>query len=356
MATVSSVFDYCRSLLHYRCFVKAQGPLDGSRKVLYLEIDRSRFKRYLYTFIKFFTLCGYDVCVKPGSLLFYDLWKERYSRLLLEERLVRFAVPPKQVPVLQVNSARLSADYFRFLVAEADPAAFRVPMTQHPLMYHHGWWNSPIEATKRMRSVFMVGNFDPQFYQQVETDKLFNVASRVTIMSSLAAQGRLLQLKGLAMLQNFLAQQADNQVVLLDRRETDVPMPELRGLLARFDFYFALPGVVMPFSHNIIEAMSVGCIPLIQANYARLFQPALVDGKNAITFNDVQDLNVVIDRLFSLEDGLVHQMHREVTDYYDNFLVPAYTVAQVERNREATIYLQAEHRSVQLLRERQKVR
>jgi hypothetical protein len=53
-------------------------------------------------------------------------------------------------------------------------------------------------------------------------------------------------------------------------------MDELRHWLAKFDFYFALPGVVMPFSHNIIEAISVGCIPFIQQSSSHLFLSQLV--------------------------------------------------------------------------------
>ena len=56
------------------------------------------------------------------------------------------------------------------------------------------------------------------------------------------------------------------------------------------NFYFALLGVVLPFAHNVVEAMSAGVIPFLQEGYANLFQPALIDRLQAVTFKDINDL------------------------------------------------------------------
>ena len=65
-------------------------------------------------------------------------------------------------------------------------------------------------------------------------------------------------------------------------------MPDLRPTLAKFRYYMAYPGVFMPFSHNVFEAMSVGCIPIIEDKYADLFQPKLEHLKNSFKFSTIR--------------------------------------------------------------------
>jgi hypothetical protein len=49
----------------------------------------------------------------------------------------------------------------------------------------------------------------------------------------------------------------------------------------------------MPLCHNVIEAMSVGTIPIIQKEYAALY-PNLTDNENAVIFNDLEHLDSIL--------------------------------------------------------------
>ena len=66
---------------------------------------------------------------------------------------------------------------------KGDPGnSFHVPSTtQHPLMYHAGYWNHPVGNTKRKRSVFMAGNFDPKWYNQIKEDGIFELMSWLAV-------------------------------------------------------------------------------------------------------------------------------------------------------------------------------
>ncbi|MDN3656763.1 hypothetical protein QWZ08_14045 [Ferruginibacter paludis] len=334
---------------YYRFFFN---PKAGKKNIL-LDLKENHFKRYLYLLIKFLHLQGYTIYINRNFNLLYELKKENCVSFLFDEKIVNLGVPPSQTELINLNDQVLSADYFSSTSTEKNQSPENVcfiPMAQHPLMYHAGWWNVPLENVKRKRSLFMAGNFDEQIYDTIKTDDLFSVLSRTDVYSFLNRKKLLLPIKSMNDLHHFFTANNDNQILLLDRLQMDVPMNELRDWLSKFDFFFALPGITIPFSHNIIEAMSAGCIPFIQWSYADMFMPPLCDGKQVITFDNSDDLENKIDYLFSLAPDEIELLRKGVNEYYNNFLIPSSVVASMEACGFNKIYLQAESHSVTLLR------
>jgi hypothetical protein len=127
-------------------------------------------------------------------------------------------------------------------------------------------------------------------------------------------------------------------------------MDELRPTLAKFNYFLACPGVTMPYAHNIIEAMSVGCIPIIQKEYATMFFPALENEINAIIFSGLSELVSRIKFALNLPESQIGFMRREVTKYYNNQLTPLALRHKLLKYPYSKIYLQAEHNSVALIK------
>jgi hypothetical protein len=124
-------------------------------------------------------------------------------------------------------------------------------------------------------------------------------------------------------------------------------------VLASADFFVAAPGVIMPFSHNVVEAMAVGAVPILQ--YPELFSPPLEDGVNCIRYDGEDDLLARLERLFTLSDSVVAALRDNVVAYYETHLAPETAVATLMAKlpEVKTLYLNAEHVSVyQLLRVR----
>lgn len=318
-----------------------------TNKAVVIQVKHPHFKRYLYLFIKFLYLEGYTIYVKPNFITFYNLKTDQFCTYLFSEKIICVDKPPKNVKTIVLDKTVLNANYFE---APKTTAAYYVPMSQHPLMYKENWWNAPIVDEKRKQSVFMAGNFDESTYLAIENDNVFTTISRLGIYSFLANKQLLYSIDSLQKLQTFYESTIDFKIILLNRLKLNVPMDELRHWLAKFDFYFALPGVVMPFSHNIIEAMSVGCIPFIQQSYADMFSPPLINHKQVLTFTDITDLQDKIKYLFALDSYKIAQMRNEVYAYYNNYLTPTKVVQNLEKANFKNIYLQAEHYSVALLK------
>ena len=89
----------------------------------------------------------------------------------------------------------------------------------------------------------------------------------------------------------------------------------MKSILTKFDFFLALPGIEIPQSHNVIEAISMGCIPVIQQSYANLFSPPLENKINAIIFENFIDLDIVINEIFKLNVSEINELRKNVLDY-----------------------------------------
>jgi len=312
-------------------------------KIIYVAMEHFPFGRYLYTLLKFFSIEGYKIYIRP-SFRFYFAISQQFdnTHLLLKERIVYFAKPQKGIAIT-LNDKNVSPDYFNLLQPPIN-GSYHVPMAQHPLMYHHRHFDEPIkESTSRAFAIIMSGNFDHQFYDHINSTVFPNINSRLSVRNYLAKH---MDVKLPSNYNLIFGEQFERQVVIVDTKVCNIPMPELRSKLAEFHFYLALPGILMPLCHNVVEAMSVGSIPIIQEGYAALLKPALNHGINAIIFTNLEDLIFKIEYAFQLDKTQVEQMHEQVLEYYKEYLTPAQVVRRIIASPIHTLYLPAEQNSV----------
>lgn len=109
--------------------------------------------------------------------------------------------------------------------------------------------------------------------------------------------------------------------------EIRVPNDQWHDFLATGDFFLCCPGIVIPQSHNAIEAMAVGTIPILQ--YAEYFHPALAHGINCIAFSGEADLVEKIREVVRMDAGAVARMRRNVIAYYEKYLHHAAVAAML---------------------------
>ncbi len=105
--------------------------------------------------------------------------------------------------------------------------------------------------------------------------------------------------------------------------------------LAKSDFFLAPPGIIMPMCHNIIEAMSVGAIPV--TNYPEWFHPKLEHLKNCIAFSDKADLVEKVKLVLDMDREQIRSLRQNVIRYYQEFLKPARFIETVEKNKDRHI-------------------
>lgn len=107
--------------------------------------------------------------------------------------------------------------------------------------------------------------------------------------------------------------------------------------LSYTDFFLACPGVNHPLCHNIIEAMSVGCIPILE--YDNYFYPSLQHNKNAYFFKGEADLITKMNQIFEMSAENIKIMKQNVIDYYENYLKPEVFIKKLEQDQNNQEYI-----------------
>lgn len=126
-------------------------------------------------------------------------------------------------------------------------------------------------------------------------------------------------------------------LVIMNTRHCRVPVDDWLWTVANAGFYLACPGYRYPMSHNIIEALAVGSVPITQ--YPELFFPALEDGVNCLVFQGADDLSQVVQRAFQMPQEAVATMSAAAAQYYDEHLSPAATVRGLLNRPDRTVRL-----------------
>jgi len=113
------------------------------------------------------------------------------------------------------------------------------------------------------------------------------------------------------------------------------------------DFVLSPPGWCMPVSHNLIEAMFCGAIPI--TNGGAFMAEPLEDDVNCLAFKNVEELAAAVERALAMDVGEVERMRWAVLDYYERFLEPNAFGEKLLRSESARVLVNAEENSVPLV-------
>lgn len=108
----------------------------------------------------------------------------------------------------------------------------------------------------------------------------------------------------------------------------------------------------MPHSHNMIEAMSVGTIPVTQ--YGRHLHPPLRDRCDCVAYSDLADLDSILEELMLMDPEDIEGLRSGVRDYFSDHIDPKHVVDGWRAMESKTLHLlfNAEEASLDLLRKR----
>jgi glycosyltransferase involved in cell wall biosynthesis len=114
--------------------------------------------------------------------------------------------------------------------------------------------------------------------------------------------------------------------------------------LQECDFVLSPPGWCMPVSHNLIEAMFCGAIPITNSG-AFMAEPLAV-GVNCLAFKNVEELAAAVERASAMDEREVGRMSSSVRKYYDRFLDPKAFAEELVRSERRRVFVNAEENSV----------
>jgi hypothetical protein len=241
------------------------------------------------------------------------------------------------------------------------PEALRMPYFMHPSIYHRGLHKrrspstaldsrlSTLDSAAKQRRRFRIGFFgthDREFYTKHYHFPGMNRFEILEVFLQKFGQ-RMTRLRG------FPRDYEPCEIaVSIDGRGGDrqgksfLPQEHYFAALRECDFVLSPPGICTPLSHNLIEAMFCGAIPI--TNAGSFMAEPLKDGETYVEFHDAEGLVSVIERALAMDSGEVSRMQEAVRDYYERFLEPEAFVENAIRSNSTRILVNAEENSVPL--------
>jgi hypothetical protein len=332
-ASIFLLKSYFNNLLS---FYKAGAKLNSSecytKPCLVFDLQRC-FERYTYNLIKFAILSGYQVKIKhnfsfiagikgygkfifnePVKLVFYH--KRRSHDILVTDQ------QQKQ----HAYRKRVYLDYDYFSPKPLSQALFQCSFSMHPLIYYNGSFGQLEHLRLQTRKIKVVfsGNYQEESYQagSMYIEDLFQKSPRPAtiqlLLHELKASEKIVLIP--EEYKNISTKDFQNKLTFIDTSVQRIDNKKWLEFIADADFFLAPCGVYMPFSHNIIEAMAVGTIPITE--YPEMFRPGLQDGHTCLAYSGKQDAVRAVRQALALSDDQVKQMRHQVIDYYLQYLAP----------------------------------
>lgn len=302
-----------------------------------------------------FEIAGWQIVMRPRPWLLLNL--RNRAEYIYDVDELRFSVrqpPSSQVVITDRPGVKdaifLDTDFFK---PDKNIRSFSLPFFMHPDVYHTRLYEALPDLrdkTSRLVKVFLGGNLG-EIYDTNEMRDRFGLMNRSevakTVINWFEGKSGYFEIESSADADAVLGGKAGADVVVMKRPL--VPLPKWMELLAASEFFLAPPGLLMPFSHNIIEAMAMGTIPITE--YGHMFDPPLVHGETCLAFsNEVELLGQITDAL-NMEAVDIDRMRQNIVQYYKENLDSAAVVAKIYERREhlERIYLIAGHLSVAAL-------
>ena len=322
----------------------------NSKRIAYFDLRENPFHRYLEILMHMLEIQGYTIVIRP-RVGFLSSWASR--SLFTGLRTVRTGRKPEGDGHLiftddpgQSNGSLLTAEYF----AEGSNVleGYQVPMPMGIQFYLYRWHDMQVDkSAARHRGILFFGNLDVKPYSREVIQTAFNCFPRAEVLGHIERvfPHRIERPK----VRQEITVQGPRDIVLVDQRDCYIQPHKLRAVLSSFNFFLALSGIVMPLCHNLIEAMSTGCIPILQ--YPHLLSPALQDGINCLSYSTMDELDEILKRIPGMEEKEIRHIRDGVNEYYMNHLTPAKVVGELERHQHqsGTVRLNAEAGSTRLL-------
>lgn len=318
-------------------------------KIAYFDLERNVYHRYLLIFMEMLRGRGYTILLRHR----FRCMARWDTSLLIGQfpflKIVRHSPPKADLTFTDrpgTAGIQIAPDYFS--EGPGTQGTYFLPMPMSHGIYVNGLdkWVPDLAKIPSTRALFFAGNVDPRQYNSASLEQIFHVFNRCHLLSLIQRSfpDRVASPKSS---EEFSGIRPDQDILLLDRHAYNIPERELRTTLARHDLFLAAPGVVMPFCHNLTEAMSVGSIPVLQ--FAHLMAPPLEHGVNCFSFSNEEELVAILTEFPHMGTDKIHRMRTNVLDYYAKHLTVDAVISKLESGTVERLKLHAEANSVALI-------
>lgn len=319
-------------------------PIPADRSLVMLDFNSTRVDgpqgRRFYSMFIFFVRAGYYPLINKNYLFLHNI-SSRYKKLCLQEEFSLFTSPAEinhpYVLVTDKKDSLYAAQATKVLVIDHKPdykdgdGTYPYPFPMFPSIYAEkkDLQIDEYRQIKKQWRVFFGGGAKVNEYDKASIRNIYKKIPRGEVLDILRKKlpkNQWIEPADSAQLDDLL-QSEFNGMVLVNTDYCRIPVEQWLSVLSLGSFYLACPGVRYPMSHNSIEAMAVGSVPIIQ--YPELFYPSLTDGENCLVYKDAESLIKVVSSAMSMTAEEINRLSKGASDYYDQYLSPQQAVGRL---------------------------
>jgi len=234
----------------------------------YLNVqDVEILDRYLLNFLLQLNSCSPTIIVIPLKIKFLKRFFEgrnwrTYQTMLIQSSNLHFALKTNLRAWKAVNF-----DYFRTEIKNI--ATYKVTIGPHPIHFNN---YRKVSGTEKRNGIYFSGAQSQQ-YSKNFSNNTWGMPSRVETIEFLKENG--------------LGE------IIFNRMSPDAYFTKLK----QSAYFLALPGMYMPLSHNVFEAMFSGCIPIIHLRYLQLLPETMQEELTPYSWDSHVELLQLISKL-----------------------------------------------------------
>jgi hypothetical protein len=184
-------------------------------------------------------------------------------------------------------------------------------------MHPFNYLETQANLSSKKIGIILSGNFEEKIYNTTLIPDNFRLLNRWDIYQEVIKHKRVLSISGKELMEDLDTKKFSDKLVAMRWQSGASPNQKWRYYLTAADFIFCAPGMTMPMCHNVLEAMSVGVIPIL--NYPHWLNPSLQDEFNCLVYQSISDIELIIDKALSLSQELKNEMAKNVINYYDAY-------------------------------------
>jgi hypothetical protein len=271
---------------------------------------------------------GYATLLRCSNLILSGIARKTFGREMLGQAYVRRIAPSQPIPngslVLgdyapdrseRAEMQRCGLTYLQMLIGRnVDRSVPVMPYPMHPatLRYLVDADLASLRRRTNHRQAILFAGCQKARYGDSWMRREFGILSRLEVLDTLRQQYA-------NRIQESLQQSGPTRpIVLMDSRSHPIPASQWLSTLGAARFFLCCPGGRQPLCHNLVEAMSVGTIPIIE--YGDRITPELVDGETAICFRGREGLLDAVRRIDGMTAEQLTELSQRVAQFYDRHL------------------------------------
>ena len=287
---------------------------NDSEPVIYINLNhRTKVRTYLNLFFRIYQVYKEPIVIKFSLLrmIFLAKWFNKLDYIYFEK-------PFSKITKLKVFSHHKNADFivdfnYKKVYSSDDYQSNALPYIMHPSNYLY----PDFKIFEKNIGILMSGNFEERIYNTKIISDNFGLLNRWEIYTEIRKHKKTLSISGNELVRDLNTRRFKDSLVLMNWQSGAINTEKWRCYLSSADFIFCAPGMTMPMCHNVLEAMSVGVIPIL--NYPHWLNPSLKDDFNCLVYQDVSDIRYVIDKALSLTSDKKIEMRKNIIEYYKKY-------------------------------------